>query len=229
MSLLFSLASVVDLTKWNELNMQSWVDMLEPFGYPVDDKFFADHLCEQTDGEILQGLMPMTTAMEFDSLQNTRQKFLEEQIPRLEFTPVPGVVDLLHDARQNSASPYTAYIMTNIGNESIRDTILSKAGLQNMFDGCFQYGSRTSMVHETVEQLKQQRDGNIATYVFQTVTNCLCADLSSFFNTHQQTLQSKKPFLWASAQQLELLVLALTIATSCLRQVQSAVSQTTAT
>eukprot|EP01006_Ploeotia_vitrea_P055371 TRINITY_DN67990_c7_g4_i1.p1 TRINITY_DN67990_c7_g4~~TRINITY_DN67990_c7_g4_i1.p1 ORF type:complete len:226 (-),score=13.91 TRINITY_DN67990_c7_g4_i1:144-821(-) len=174
MSLLFSLASVVDLTKWNELNMQSWVDMLEPFGYPVDDKFFADHLCEQTDGEILQGLMPMTTAMEFDSLQNTRQKFLEEQIPRLEFTPVPGVVDLLHDARQNSASPYTAYIMTNIGNESIRDTILSKAGLQNMFDGCFQYGSRTSMVHETVEQLKQQRDGNIATpvIIFQhTPTN----------------------------------------------------------
>eukprot|EP00669_Euglena_mutabilis_P010670 TRINITY_DN5398_c0_g1_i1.p1 TRINITY_DN5398_c0_g1~~TRINITY_DN5398_c0_g1_i1.p1 ORF type:complete len:272 (+),score=71.85 TRINITY_DN5398_c0_g1_i1:93-818(+) len=173
MILVFGLRSVIDTRKWDAFNAAAWQDLLAPFGYHVDDRFYEEMLVSDADPEIHSALMPITPWDQFQALQKVRYRTLETCIAVAKpleghSSPFPlraGLAEFLQSLPRSGPDRLYAYLVTNLPDALIRK-VLERSDVSDIadsFDGVLESTAGSQTYRNFVSNIRQGAAGDDAT------------------------------------------------------------------
>ena len=125
-ALLFDLDGT--LAETDSLHLPTWVDVLRPHGIEVDEAFYKEQISGRSNSEIVKDLLPDLPTQEGRDIADAKEASFRERAGELE--PLPGLLDLLSEARERGLK--TA-LVTNAPQENV-DAILLALKLRDFFD-----------------------------------------------------------------------------------------------
>jgi HAD superfamily hydrolase (TIGR01509 family) len=125
-ALLFDLDGT--LAETDSLHLPTWVDVLEPYGVRVDEKFYRESISGRNTSEIVRDLLPELSDEENRSVGDAKEARFRERATELE--PLPGLLDFVELGRERGMS---IVLVTNAPEENVR-AILLALELRDFFD-----------------------------------------------------------------------------------------------
>ena len=125
-ALLFDLDGT--LADTDSLHLPTWVDVLEPYGVVVDEKYYRDSISGRNTGEIIRDLLPELSDEENRSVGDAKEARFRERATELE--PLPGLLDFVAWGREQGMS---IVLVTNAPAENVQ-AILLALELRDFFD-----------------------------------------------------------------------------------------------
>lgn len=125
-ALLFDLDGT--LAETDSLHLPTWVDVLEPYGVGVDERFYRESISGRNTGEIIRDLLPELSDEENRSIGDAKEARFRERATELE--PLPGLLDFVAWGREHGMS---IVLVTNAPGENVR-AILLALELRDFFD-----------------------------------------------------------------------------------------------
>ena len=152
--LLFNYRSLLDSAEFDRINFTAWQEVLDAFGYShlTFDEFVKD-LALKSAEEIMMGLCPMTTRVEWEPLLNKRTVRLEREIAQLcsvEVQAVNGLKDFIIDCAK--AIPLQVVFLSSLSYDSSR-TLLERADVSCFVDIVHCYQRREFAILDALEML----------------------------------------------------------------------------
>jgi HAD superfamily hydrolase (TIGR01509 family) len=125
-ALLFDLDGT--LAETDSLHLPTWVDVLEPYGVGVDERFYRESISGRNTGEIIRDLLPELSDDENRSIGDAKEARFRERATELE--PLPGLLDFVAWGREQGMS---IVLVTNAPGENVRAVLLALE-LRDFFD-----------------------------------------------------------------------------------------------
>ena len=125
-ALLFDLDGT--LAETDSLHLPTWVDVLRPFGIKVDEEFYRERISGRSNSKIVEDLLPDLSTEEGRKLTDAKEASFRERAHELE--PLPGLLDLMEEARNRGLS---LGLVTNAPVENV-EAILPALALGEFFD-----------------------------------------------------------------------------------------------
>ena len=125
-ALLFDLDGT--LAETDSLHLPTWVDVLEPYGVRVDEKFYRESISGRNTSEIVRDLLPELSDEENRSVGDTKEARFRERATELE--PLAGLVDFIDRGRERGMR---VALVTNAPEENV-EAIMLALGLRDLFD-----------------------------------------------------------------------------------------------
>jgi HAD superfamily hydrolase (TIGR01509 family) len=125
-ALLFDLDGT--LAETDSLHLPTWVDVLEPYGVGVDERFYRESISGRNTGEIIRDLLPEISDDENRSIGDAKEARFRERATELE--PLPGLLDFVAWGREQGMS---IVLVTNAPGENVRAVLLALE-LRDFFD-----------------------------------------------------------------------------------------------
>ena len=170
MILVFQLRSILNTTKLDRFNADAWREIIEPFGFYVDEKFYEEVLVHQSEQEIHSDLLPITPYNDYQSMQRTRHKTLESCVDvarplegcNTPFPLLPGVAEFLKTLSSAGEGRVFKYLLTNLPVDLVRQVLdRSEEGLSigDYFDGILQYTAEAQSRRSLVSNIRKGTSG----------------------------------------------------------------------
>lgn len=125
-ALLFDLDGT--LAETDSLHLPTWVDVLEPYGVGVDERFYRESISGRNTGEIIRDLLPELSDDENRSIGDAKEARFRERATELE--PLPGLLSFVAWGREQGMS---IVLVTNAPGENVRAVLLALE-LRDFFD-----------------------------------------------------------------------------------------------
>jgi HAD superfamily hydrolase (TIGR01509 family) len=125
-ALLFDLDGT--LAETDSLHLPTWVDVLEPYGVRVDEKFYRESISGRSTSEIVRDLLPGLSDEENRSVGDAKEARFRERATELE--PLPGLLGFVEWGRERGMS---IVLVTNAPEENVQ-AILLALELRDFFD-----------------------------------------------------------------------------------------------
>jgi HAD superfamily hydrolase (TIGR01509 family) len=125
-ALLFDLDGT--LAETDSLHLPTWVDVLEPYGVSVDERFYRESISGRNTGEIIRDLLPELSDEENRSVGDAKEARFRERATELE--PLTGLLDFIEFGRERGMS---IVLVTNAPEENVQ-AILLALQLRDFFD-----------------------------------------------------------------------------------------------
>ena len=116
------------LVETDSLHLPTWVDVLEPYGVRVDEKFYRESISGRNTSEIVRDLLPELSDEENRSVGDAKEARFRERATELE--PLPGLVDFVKCGRERGMS---IALVTNAPEENV-EAIMLALGLRELFE-----------------------------------------------------------------------------------------------